>query len=164
MAPAPGTKKSHDLRPVGISAKSPFTAFRKLFECVKINDFDAMADTIADDCEWVLMSDMRKFKGKQEVVAFCQARKLACEEEPEIIFDVATSEWGVFEYLNRGTVTANLSALAAASGWKFPMDPGTHAGRQYAVRVCFVYRVNLEGKIYMLNEYLDLASLMSQFA
>jgi hypothetical protein len=48
------------------------------------------------------------------------------------------------------------------SGWQFPVDPFTLIGRQYEVPVCFVYHLNAKGKIYLLHEYLDLASLMKQ--
>lgn len=137
--------------------------FHVLFESGRNNDFDAMADTIADDCEWVLMPNMQTFKGKAAVVELCKSGKLASDKVPEILFDVATPEWGVFEYMNRGTVTKELSAFAATSGWQFPSDPSTLVGRQYAVPVCFVYHINAEGKICLLHEYLDLGSLMKQF-
>jgi len=146
------------------SAKSSeFTVFRTLFESGKDNAFDAMAETIADDCEWVLMSNMTSFKGKKDVVALCKAGKLASEQAPEIISDHADSEWGVFEYMNRAVITESWSALAATSGWQFPADPSTLVGRKYEVPVCFVYSIDAQGKIYRVHEYLDLASLMEQF-
>jgi hypothetical protein len=143
--------------------KSAFGVFRTLFESGKNNDFQAMADTIDEDCEWVLMPNMKTFKGKKDVVALCKDGKLASEKTPEILFDVATPEWGVFEYMNQGTITKELTAFVATSGWQFPSDPSLLVGRQYEVPVCFVYRLNAKGKIYLLHEYLDLGSLMKSF-
>jgi len=163
MTPVSGTKTDSHSAPHKNSKKSACTVFRTLFESGRNNDFDAMADTIADDCEWVLMSNMMSFKGKSDVVALCKAGKLASEKTPEIIFDLATPEWGAFEYVNRGVITESLSALVATSGQQFPVDPSTLVGRQYEIPVCFVYHLNAQGKIYLLREYLDLGSLMQQF-
>jgi hypothetical protein len=140
------------------------SVFNTLFESGRNNDFEAMAETIDDDCEWVLMPNMQTFKGKAAVVALCSQGKLASDKTPEILFDVATPEWGVFEYMNRGTITKELTAFAATSGWQFPTDTAALVGRQYAVPVCFVYHINAKGKIYLLHEYLDLGSLMKQLA
>jgi len=145
------------------SKKSPFGIFRALFESGKANDFETMADTIAEDCEWVLMPNMKTFKGKKAVVELCKGGKLASDKTPEIMFDVATPEWGVFEYMNRGTITKELAVFAVTSGWQFPGDPSTLVGRKYEVPVCFVYHINAKGKIYLLHEYLDLGSLMKSF-
>jgi hypothetical protein len=146
------------------SKKSSFGIFRTLFESGKANDFEAMADTIAEDCEWVFMSNMKKFEGNAACVELCKKGKLASDKTPEIIFDVATPEWGVFEYMNRGTITKDLSALAAIdSDFQLAKDPSTLVGREYAVAVCFVYRINAQGKIYLVHEYLDMAGLMKQF-
>jgi hypothetical protein len=42
------------------TTKEATTVFRKLFESGFKNDFVTMAETISDDCEWVLMPDMNK--------------------------------------------------------------------------------------------------------
>jgi hypothetical protein len=139
------------------------TVFRTLFESGKANDFETMADTIDEDCEWVLMPNMKTFKGKKDVAEFCKGGKLASEKTPEIMVDFATPEWGVFEYWNRGIITKELVAFAGTSGWQFPVDPATLVGKKYEVPVCFVYRINTKGKIYLLHEYLDLGSLMKCF-
>ena len=73
MIPGPRTKMDRDSAPHANSKKSPRTIFRTLFESGNNNDFDAVADAIADDCEWVLMSNMMSFKGKNDVVALCKA-------------------------------------------------------------------------------------------
>jgi ketosteroid isomerase-like protein len=64
--------------------------------------------------------------------------------------------------MNRGVITESLSALVATSGRQLASDPSTLVGRKYEVPVCFVYHLNAQGKIYLLREYLDLASLMEQ--
>ena len=142
----------------------PMTVFRKLFESGFHNDFKTMADTIAEDCEWILMPDMNKtYKGKKEVVQLCTQGKLASDKTPEILFDKATPEWGVFEYINRGVITAEAVEFAKTTGWQFPGDPGTLVGEKYAVAVSFIYQINAEGQISHLREYLDMAGLMKQF-
>ncbi len=109
------------------------------------------------------MPNMQSFKGKTACVELCTKGKLSSDKTPEILYDVATPEWGVFEYMNRGTITKDLTALAAIdSDFKLADDPATLAGRQYAVAVCFVYRINGDGKIYLIHEYLDMAGLMKQ--
>jgi hypothetical protein len=140
------------------------TVFRKLFDSGFHNDFKTMAETIADDCEWILMPDMNKiFKGKKAVVELCTQGKLASDKTPEILFDKATSEWGVFEYINRGVITKEAVEFSKTTGWKFPSDPSVLVGKKYAVGVSFIYQINKEGKISHLREYLDTASLMKQF-
>jgi hypothetical protein len=165
LKPASESISGHDDgAPDTNSTKSSFPVFHTLFESGRVNNFDAMADTIAEDCEWVLMPNMQKFEGKAAVVELCKKGKLASDKTPEIIFDVATPEWGVFEYMNRGTITKDLSALAAIdSDFQLAKDPSTLVGRNYAVAVCFVYRINAQGKIYLVHEYLDMAALMKQF-
>jgi hypothetical protein len=144
-------------------AKKSMTVFRTLFESGWHNDFDTMADTIDENCEWTLMPNMKIYKGKKDVVALCKSGKLASDKTPEILFDVATAEWGVFEYMNNGVITKELTAFAKVSGWQFPKDPSTLVGEHYSVPVCFVYHINAKGKIYLLHEYLDNASLMKAF-
>ena len=142
---------------------SAFPLFHILFESGRNNDFAAMADTIDEDCEWVLMPNMQSFKGKAACVELCTKGKLASDKTPEILYDVATPEWGVFEYMNRGAITEGLTALAAIdSDFKLADDPAPLVGRQYAVAVCFVYRINAAGKIFLVHEYLDMAGLTKQ--
>jgi hypothetical protein len=144
-------------------AASAFPIFHVLFESGRNNDFAAMAETIEDECEWVMMPNMQTFKGKAACVELCTKGKLASDKTPEILYDVATPEWGVFEYMNRGSITKDLTALAAIdSDFKLGKDPAALVGREYAVAVCFVYRINPKGKIYLVHEYLDMAGLMKQ--
>jgi hypothetical protein len=146
-----------------ISRTSPHTVFRRLFESSENHDFDAVAATIHEECEWMLMSSGEIFKGRKNIVALCKSGKLASGNKPEIIFDVANAEWGVFEYMSRGVITDAFANLAAASGWRFPFAPAALVGRRYALPVCIVYHTNAQRKIYLLQEYLDLGSLPNQF-
>jgi hypothetical protein len=36
-------------------------------------------------------------------------------------------------------------------------------GKKYSVAVCFVYRINAQGKISQLHEYLDMEGLKKRF-
>jgi len=134
--------------------KTTVTVFRTFFESVKANHCDALADTIAEDCEWVFIPDMKTYKGIKAVVELCEHGKLASDKTPEIQIDVATPEWGVFKYINRGAITKE-----ATTGWQFPADLGKLIGEKYAVSICFVYQINEEGKIFHINEYHDMAQL-----
>jgi len=144
--------------------KGAATIFRKLFESGKANDFDTMANTIAEDCEWVMMPNMQRFKGKAACAELCKKGKLSSDKTPEIMTDVATAEWGVFEYMNNGTITKELVHLGTLDpSFKLTPDDSAVVGKKYSVAVCFVYRVNPEGKIVQLHEYLDMEGLKKQF-
>ena len=140
------------------------TVFRTLFESGKANDFETMATTIADDCEWVMMPNMQKFKGKAACVELCKKGKLSSDKTPDIMTDVATAEWGAFEYINNGTITKDLVHLGALDpSFKLTADDSALVGKKYSVAVCFVYRINAQGKIVQLHEYLDMEGLKKQF-
>jgi hypothetical protein len=140
------------------------TVFRTLFESGKANDFDTMANTIADDCEWVMMPNMQKFRGKAACVELCKKGKLSSDKTPDIMTDVATAEWGAFEYVNNGTITKELVHLGALDpSFKLTADDSAIVGKKYSVAVCFVYRINAQGKISQLHEYLDMDGLKKQF-
>ena len=78
----------------------------------------------------------------------------------DIVFDAATPTWGVFEFINQGTVAPGIVDFAAQSTWKFPAEPSTLVGRKYRVPVCMVYQIDANGHIASLHEYTDVASLM----
>jgi hypothetical protein len=156
--PAPKT----DLK---ANQKEGRTVFRTLFESGKGNDFDTMASTIADDCEWVMMPNMQRFKGKAACAELCKKGKLASDKTPDIMTDFATSEWGVFEYMNNGTITKELVHLGTLDpSFKLSADDSALVGKTYSVAVCFVYRLNAQGKIQQLHEYLDMEGLKKQFS
>jgi len=143
--------------------KNGATVFRTLFESGKANDFETMANTLADDCEWVMMPNMQKFTGKAACAELCKKGKLSSDKTPEIMTDFATAEWGVFEYMNKGTITKELVHLGALDpSFKLTPDDGALVGKQYSVAVCFVYRLNTQGKIRQLHEYLDMEGLKKQ--
>jgi len=145
--------------------KEARTIFRTLFESGKANDFETMANTIADDCEWTMMPNMQKFKGKAAIAELCKKGKLASDKTPDIMTDFATSEWGVFEYMNNGTITKELVHLGSLDpSFKLTADDSAIVGKTYSVAVCFVYRLNSQGKIQQLHEYLDMEGLKKQFS
>jgi len=76
---------------------------------------------------------------------------------------LATKEWGIWEYWNIGTITEDIIEFAKQSEWPFPGDPRSLVGRRYKVPACFVYHINAEGKIDLVREYLDVGSVMTQF-
>jgi hypothetical protein len=79
--------------------------------------------------------------------------------------DVATAEWGVFEYMNNGTITKELGSTWAR--WiraSSSADDSALVGKTYSVAVCFVYRLNAQGKIQQLHEYLDMEGLKKQLS
>ncbi len=117
----------------------------------------------ADDVEWDMMNNGQIRKGKQEVMPWLKAGGYGSHKEPVIICNVATKEWGVWEYWNIGTVTEEIIEFARQSKWQFPADPRSLIGRTYKVPVCFVYHLNAQGKIDRVHEYLDTQSLMAQF-
>jgi hypothetical protein len=145
------------------SPRPPRTVFRTLFESGFHNDFEAMASTIADDCEWTLIPDWKTYWGKAARVELCKQGKLASDKIPEIVFDVATPKWGAFEYVNAGVITPEAVNFAKTTGWHFPSDPLRLVGKSYRVGVSFIYQINPKGEIFHLNEYLDMAGLMKQF-
>jgi|HubBroStandDraft_4_1064222.scaffolds.fasta_scaffold664673_2 ketosteroid isomerase-like protein len=156
--------ESRDLSDYAAGATTPLrTVFRTLFESGFHNDFEAMAATIADDCEWTLIPDWKTYRGKAACVELCKQGKLASDKTPEIVFDVATPRWGAFEYVNAGVITPEAVEFAKTTGWQFPSDPSLLIGKKYRVGVCFIYQINPNGEIYHLNEYLDMAGLMKQF-
>jgi hypothetical protein len=57
---------------------------------------------------------------------------------PKITFDAVTSEWGVFEFVNEGTVASGIVDFAANSDWQFSAEPSTLVGHSYKAPVCMV--------------------------
>jgi hypothetical protein len=138
------------------------TLFCSLYNAGLNGDFGAAADMIDDDCEYVMMPTMEVSRGKPTVLkamgrgagAFDRTRP------PKITFDAATADWGVFEFVNEGTVASGIVEFAANSNWQFSIEPSTLVGRSYKAPVCMVYQINAQRKIYRIHEYTDVASLM----
>jgi limonene-1,2-epoxide hydrolase len=144
---------------------STATPFSTLAWALLKDDLVTVAAQLADDIEWDMMPNMQKIKGKNNVIDFLKAGKDASAKEPVPLLNIATKDSGVWEYINRGTVTKDMHVLAAADS-DFQLgakDMSTLAGQQYAVAVCFVYQINAKGKIYLVHEYLDLENLKKQF-
>jgi hypothetical protein len=79
------------------------TLFWSLYNAGLNGDFGVAADMIDDDCEIVMMPTMEISRGK---AADLKAMGRGAEafdrtRPPKIIFDAATSDWGVFEFVNR---------------------------------------------------------------
>ncbi len=118
---------------------------------------------LADDIEWDLMNNGQIRKGKKEVTSFLWAGGFGSYKEPVAISNVATKEWGVWEYWNIGTLSEGIIEFARQSKWPFPADAHSLIGRTYRIPVGFVYHINAQGKIDIVRECLDTQSLMAQF-
>ena len=116
---------------------------------------------LADDVEWILMPNNQIIKGKEEAISWLKAGA-AGQKELVAISNLATKEWGVFEFWEIGTFTEDVAAFFKQQGWPFPEDPISLVGRQHKVAKCFVYHLNVEGKIDVVREYLDASSVMAQ--
>jgi pimeloyl-ACP methyl ester carboxylesterase/ketosteroid isomerase-like protein len=138
------------------------TPLRALFDAALKRDFDAAMEMFAEDCVVVMETDMDTGRGKNACLGMLTRGALAFDRSMplEIVFDAATPTWGVWEFINQGTVAPGVVDFAAHSTWKFPADPSTLVGRKYRVPVCMVYQTDASGHISSLHEYTDVASLM----
>lgn len=149
------------------STATPFSQFfwAALRHLADGNDSDRKTAEaqFADDVEWDMINNGQIRRGKADVLAWCWSGGFASHKNPVVIQNSATREWGVWEYWNIGTLTADVIDFAKASRWPFPADLGGLIGREYMIPVCFVYRINDLGRIDLVREYLDTESLMAQF-
>jgi hypothetical protein len=138
------------------------TPLRALFNAALKPDFDAAMEMFAEDCVVVMKTDMDTGRGEKACLGMLTRGALAFDRSMplEIVFDAATPTWGVWEFINQGTVAPGVVDFAAHSTWKFPADPSTLVGRKYRVPVCMVYQTDASGHISSLHEYTDVASLM----
>jgi limonene-1,2-epoxide hydrolase len=144
---------------------STATPFSRLAWALFADDWVNAAAQLADDIEWHMMPNLQKIAGKEDVINFLKAGKNASAKEPVPLLNAATEEWGVWEYMNQGTVSKDMRVLAEADS-DFQLgteDTSALEGQRYAVAVCFVYQINEKGEIYLVHEYLDLANLKKQF-
>lgn len=142
------------------------TIFRELALALIQKDSKRLAYLLDDNIEWTMMPNMHKLSGKKFVVKFLTDAWVATTKTPEVLNDVATAEWGVFEYFNKGTVTSGLTDTAKAAGLlsRFPKDPSTLVGQKYTANpVCFVYHINSNRKIDIVREYFDVGNVVNQF-
>jgi pimeloyl-ACP methyl ester carboxylesterase len=138
------------------------TPLRALFDAALKRDFDAAMEMFAEDCVVVMETDMDTGRGKKACLGMLTRGALAFDRSMplDIVFDAATPTWGVFEFINQGTVAPGVVDFAAHSTWKFPADPSTLVGHNCRVPVCMVYQIDANGQISSLHEYTDVASLM----
>lgn len=141
------------------STATPFSAF---LSAVVAGEIAAAESQIADDIEWGLMPLGKVVKGKDEVIPWLKAAS-ADQKEPVTITNVATNEWGIFEYWNIGTVSEEVIKFGNLQAWPWPRDPNSFLGRKYKVAQCFVYHLNAAGKIDLMRQYLDTGSVWAQF-
>lgn len=162
------TARSADTSLQSGSTATPFSTF--FWPALKYTHDRVETDRIAaeipfaDDIEWDMMNNGQIRKGKKEVLAWCWAGGFASHKEPVAMRNAATKEWGVWEYWNVGTLTKDIIEFARQSKWPFPANIGSFLGRTYKIPVCFVYGINAQGKINLVHEYVDMQSLMTQFA
>lgn len=128
-------------------------------------DDEAAMAQLTEDIEWDLMPNGQMYKGKEQVSQFCKAGwKGANKRTPEVINDVAGSDWGVFEYWNRATIAEGSTEFARVAKLPFPGDIRSALGHEFKVAVCFVYHFNEQGKIDLIREYTDMGSIMAQIS
>lgn len=145
-----------------LQPRSTATPFSTFFWAAGADDWATASAQFADDVEWDMMPNAQVRKGKQEVIPWLKAGKYGSDKEPVVISNLATKEWGVWEYWNIGTLSEGVVEFARQSKWPFPGDPRSLVGRRYNVPVCFVYHINAQGKIDLVREYLDVGSVMTQ--
>ncbi len=85
--------------------------FRMIAEAGLGGDLDTMMASIDKDCKWVFMSTGQVFQGEREIKLFLERGFRGSVKTLEIRNDVACGEWGVLEYINRGTLTEEATAF-----------------------------------------------------
>jgi hypothetical protein len=152
-----------DMNNEALQPGSTATPFSTFFWSAMSGDLATAEAQFANDVEWDMMPNAQIRKGKEEVIPWLWAGGYASQKEPVVISNLATKEWGVWEYWNIGTLSEGVVEFAKQSEWPFPGDPRSLVGKRYKVPVCFVYHINAEGKIDLVREYLDVGSVMAQF-
>jgi ketosteroid isomerase-like protein len=142
-----------------VSNPSPFSA---LISAVAAEDMVTVDAHLSDDVQWDMMPTGQTLKGKKEVMTWLKAGS-ASRKEPVVISDLATKDWGTFEYWNIGTVTDELVAFGNQNKWPWPKDPKSLIGQKYKVAQCFVWHLDAAGKICLMKQYLDTGSVWAQF-
>jgi hypothetical protein len=147
---------THDVR--GQSS----TPLASLIFAVAAGNMAAADAQLSDDVEWDQMPYNKKVKGKKEVMSWLKAGSTS-EKKPEIINNVLAGSWGVFEYWNVGKAIRELIEFGKQHGWPFPKDPSSLIGQKYRVAQCFVYRLDSNGRIDLMRQYLDAGCVWAQF-
>src|SRR5215469_2637584 len=158
----PETIRPLDLNHEALTPGSKATPFSTLIWAVASGDIAAVEAQITDDIEWALMPYNQVLKGKDEVIPWFRAAS-ADQKQPIVITNVATKDWGVFEYWNIGTVSEEVIKFGTEQKWPWPKDPNSFLGQRYRVAQCFVYHLTPEGTIDFMRQYLDTGSVWTQF-
>ena len=157
-----------NVRPINLEREalkpgSRATPMSTLIYAAVAGDMETAATQITDDIEWGLMPYDKVLKGKTQVLSMLEAGSRE-QKKPIAISNVATKDWGVFEYWNIGTVSEELIEYGNKNHWPWPKgDPNALIGQKYRVAQCFVYHINAEGKIDFMRQYLDAGSVWAQF-
>ena len=156
------TMKPINLSKEALKPGSTTTPMSALVWAVASEDMATVETLITEDIEWGLMPYNKVLKGKNEVLPMLKTGSLD-QKKPIMITNVATKDWGVFEYWNIGTVSEELIKYGNAHQWPWPKDPMSLVGQSYRVAQCFVYHFTPEGKIDFMRQYLDAGSVWAQF-
>ena len=154
--------KPIDLNTEALKPGSNATVFSTFLWALVKGDMETVEAQMTDDIEWGLMPYNKILKGKDEVIPWLKAG-YSSQKEPIAISNVATEDWGIFEYWNIGTVTEELVKFGNQQEWPWPKDPAGLIGRKYKVAQCFVYHVNSKKKIDFMRQYLDAGGVWAQF-
>jgi hypothetical protein len=132
---------------------------------VKHGSLDDVLSHFDPDCEWTLVTSARTFRGT-DLREFLRRGFDAAQsrEDPDVRADFATGEWGVFEYVSRGTISKEALHFGSSLGISILDTRVGRAlaglllspllvGRTFEVAVCFVYHVNSRGLIERVHEY-----------
>jgi hypothetical protein len=155
------TVKSIDLSTEALKQGSKATVFSTFLWAIVSGDIATAEAQITDDIEWGMMPYIKIIKGKDQVVSWLKAGS-ADKKEPIVISNVATKNWGVFEYWNIGTMSEEVIKFGNEQKWPWPKDPNSFLGQRYRVAQCFTYHINPEGKIDFMRQYLDVGSVWAQ--
>lgn len=151
-----------DLGTEALKSGSNATPMSTLIYAVASGDMETVEAQITEDIEWGIMPYNKVLKGRAEVMPMLKTGS-AEQKKPITITNAATKDWGVFEYLNIGTVSEELIKFGNEHNWPWPKDPNSLLGQKYRVAQCFVYHMNKEGKIDFMRQYLDAGSVWAQF-
>jgi hypothetical protein len=158
---------SETIRPIDLNTEalkpgSRATPFSTFIWAIVSGDIAAAEAQVTDDIEWGLMPYNKVLKGKTEVIPWLIAGS-ADQKKPIVITNVATKDWGVFEYWNIGTISEEVIKFGNEQKWPWPKDPSSFLGQKYRVAQCFVYHITPEGKINFMRQYLDTGTVWAQF-